>query len=288
MPQLNLMLHGTWGIEENDNGIRVATIHDHHHHDGLVAGNRDAPAYPLLGAGTHHDASQDHPTKEYTLQGVTPGDGTQRFKHSQNAIVKGPRHAKNVAVLIDLEHPREIHSVRRAKTPGHSFFENGVPEIGPELAVAQVLVYEVPDLSKVILQPKDGSLGLKVEELGSPDGNNDVVNLHVFASPRTEEDLPKIHFIEVFQALAGAFGFVITPLEKDRSAELQGTPLDRDMTPEQMLDVPPDLNDANIAGLNWRDTVSLHELRPRPAVSPANCNMCVFKNRADTALFTAD
>jgi hypothetical protein len=280
------MLHGTWGIEENEKGIRVATIRGHGHH--IVAGNRDNPTYQLdpmhpPDAGHDMDHKHDHPNpghdqmEEYTLEGVPPGDGTQRFNADQNAIVEGSHHAKDVAVLIHLKHPREIHSVRRARTNGRRFFENGIPLISTEIAVTQVLVYHVKDLAEVVLKPMDGREGLKADQLDRPDGNSNVVNLHVFASPRTEEGLPKTHFIEVFQALAAAFGFVISPLEKDRPDEEQGMPLDRDMTPLKMLDVPPHIKE-DIAGLHWRDTVSLHELRPRPAVSPANCNMVVFKN----------
>jgi hypothetical protein len=72
--QLNLVLHGTWGIENNPDGIRLVTIDDHHH--AIVAGHRDD-------AKSQHDLRRN---KEYRLEGVIGGAPTN-FRADQNITV---------------------------------------------------------------------------------------------------------------------------------------------------------------------------------------------------------
>jgi len=258
--QLNLVLHGTWGIEENDKLIRLVTIADHHH--VIQAGDRDDPIHNLSG--------------EYTLYGATPGT-SPGFRRDQNPVVDNrTADPGKAAVVINVPNPREIHSVRRFKTNGVQFFETDTPSVQDEMSAAQVLVYDVEKLEDLKL---DGCPDWKpevVEALDEYGGLQKVVNLHVSASPRMEMGVPAKHFIEVFQSLAAAFGFVITPLESTRPGPV--SPLNRDMTPTKMTNAPPNLEE-RVTGLSWRDTIELHELRPRPAASPINCDMVVFKNR---------
>jgi hypothetical protein len=260
MPQLNLVLHGTWGIEENNNGIRLVTVRDIDH--VLRAGDRDNPSFNLSG--------------DYTLEGVNAGNATG-FKESQNATIRGPHRAGSVEVSINLAYPREIHSVRRGPTNGALFVETDVITTPPEMAVTQILVYDVGDLKNVklkineqatglgpIMQPGDGTEKGRLDE--SELLTRNILNIHFYATSQNE-NAPGDHFVRVFQALGRAFNLSLTQL--------------------RMLDIPPNLEaDDQVPGVSWRDTVTLHELRNRPAVSPNNCSTVVIKNRSSSS--TAD
>ena len=57
--QLNVVLHGTWGIENNQDGIRFVTVEEHHH--TIKAGDAVDPKIDL------------RERKVYRLEGVTKG-----------------------------------------------------------------------------------------------------------------------------------------------------------------------------------------------------------------------
>src|SRR5438552_17062204 len=109
--QLNVVLHGLWGIETTqDNGIRIVTIDEHHHE--VKAGTWNSPEYDL--------------PQECKLEneGLVPGLPAD-FNAEQNATVT-PSHSPpprspskdDVKTVIKLPYPREIHSVRRVDTQG--------------------------------------------------------------------------------------------------------------------------------------------------------------------------
>jgi hypothetical protein len=258
--QLNLVLHGTWGIENNPEGIRLVTIDDHHH--VIKAGRGDDPGI---------DLSQ---IKYYRLSGVT--EGGANFKGAQNITID-PRNelrddprtelradVNKVKVIIDLPFPREIHSVRRYKTNRVPFFSSEVPRTPPEIAATQVLVYDVPDIAALRLFP----LNVDWNVLVNPNVP-DVTNLHLFAEPDNqklteivEQDAHAapghMHFQEIMRELGEAFGISIEATK--------------------MVDVPLGLEDP-IPGVAAQDTAALFERANGAAVSPANCDMLMLANR---------
>lgn len=290
MPQLNLVLHGTWAIELNETNIYLVTVPDEHH--VIKAGDRDNPSFDLAkydlphhylaqDMSAQHESAQQEPAqpKLYRLKNVKAGN-PQSFDPRWNVIVDkyavkayDPElqwpltlNLDQVEVLIEIPYPMEIHSVRRGQTNGE-LFENDFPPTPEEIAVVQVLVYDVDveDLFEVYLItipedekdiPEDEKEKVYLVEIGSRlDPAKKLIDVHVFASPDDESHLPGDHFRTVFQKLGNAYGLVMTPLT--------------------MLDIPLQLEEP-ILGLGWRDTVSLHELRNRPAASPTNCNMVVI------------
>jgi hypothetical protein len=288
--QLNVIIHGTWGIEENDDGIRLATVPDHHH--AFTAGNLEDPQrcleigrrYRLV--GTHKKHAHECRNIEFRADlnlTVYPQDDplNRRRLHADIDCVKG--------LSIELDYPDEIHSVRRGPTPPKKeLFSTDLPRVGKELSQAQVLVYRAIDLPNVFLE--DMANGNRVLAVGrlekrqvkAGEAHREIVNLHLFADPNEamaeeieneEKDTKmnmaehsnssemKPHFVEVFENLAKAYDLKMTPLK--------------------LLDIAPCLNDEKIDGLVAEDTIALFERNAgkRPCASPYNCDMCLFKNR---------
>jgi hypothetical protein len=240
--QLNVVLHGLWGIETKPDGIRIVTTEEHHH--VIKAGKRFKPEHDLKGK----------PDKHYQLVGVIPGPPAD-FKADQNPTVRpadGAKPAKEhlVRTVIDLPYPREIHSVRAADTNGEQFFENNFPATPRQIAMVQVLVYDAEVKEDLKLAPLDWKPEV------NPDGRT--INLHLYAQPEAiHPGFPKDHFKTAYRKLAMAFDLTITPL----------------MTTDGATPVDP-----GIAGLQKDDLISLWEPKNRPAGSPANCEMLVFDN----------
>jgi hypothetical protein len=242
--QLNVVLHGLWGIETQANGIRIVTIDDEHHHHVAGAGKWNNPVQPL--------------PQECTLEGVTPGTPAD-FNAKQNPTVT-PSHipkpkspAKtDVKAVINLPYPREIHSVRRANMTGKPKFFDKLDN-PPEIADVQILVYDVEDITKLKLSPLPW-----IPEPNPKDHptDPDTINLHVYAQPTTAAGVPKDHVTVNYQKLSKAFGLDIKQL--------------------RTTDVPPE--NPGIPGLRWQSLVGLFELSG-PAASPVNCAMFVFNNR---------
>lgn len=259
--QLNVVLHGLWGIEANPDGIRLVTTDEEHH---------------VIEAGDPANRIDLKPNKEYTLEGVESGPPSD-FRADQNPTFqkdckdKGTRplsaNPKSIKVAIKLPYPKpgEIHSVRTIKTNGTPFFQ-GI-KTPPEIAIVQVLVYRVSDFNKLKLSPLSWT--------ATPSAQG-IINLHFFAQPdeNTIQDLIKHeqqhagdpgfkkHFQKAYENLAKAFGLTITPLEA--------------------VLVPP--VDPHIPGLTVQDTIGLDE-RPSSlagvaaaAGSPAACDMLVIDN----------
>jgi len=251
--QLNLVLHGSWGIENNTDAIRIVTIEDKHH--VIKAGDVCDPKYDL--------STQ----KFYELVGVTPGPPAN-FRRDQNPTIDNKTaDERKVKVVIDLPYPREINSVRREPTRGRKFFKNDFPITPTVMSVAQVLVYDVEDLTALRLK------GSGWEPQTNQEHPN-IVTLHLYADPDTEkikmirEEIahganPLGHATMVLRTLADAFGL----------GSLEITPL-------ILADIPPVLEDP-IDGLTKLDTVTLFECEPQPAVSPANCDFLISHNRGD-------
>lgn len=279
MVQLNVVLHGLWGIETNPDGIRIVTVDDHHH--VIKAGTWARPEHDL----------KNLPGKTYRLEGATPGAPCgKHFNPDQNPTVKGdpnqPLQAKLelVRTLIELPCPKEIRSERRLKTNG-VFFDNDFPETPSELAMVQVLIYDVPDPGLLKLSPLDAPGLAPLAAPGvNPDGR-DTINLHLFAEPDeiTVQDVLKAdakalaaqkrpahhsrerqsvapsalrHFQTAYRNLANAFGLTITPLAT--------------------ADVAP--TDPGIPGLSLVDMISLQERGNSLAGSPDNCCMLTINN----------
>src|SRR5262249_9197665 len=130
--QLNVVLHGTWGIENNPDAIYIVTIEDHHH--VIKAGDRCNPQFDLS------------TNKNYELVGVTEGK-PDNFRRDLNPTIDNRTADRDkVKVVIRLPYPREIHSVRLMDTNGYDFFRNNFPATPRQIALAQVLVYDVDNL----------------------------------------------------------------------------------------------------------------------------------------------
>jgi len=247
--QLNLVLHGTWGIENNPDEIRIVTIQDEHH--VIKAGDLCDPKFDLS------------KRKEYSLLGVMRG-APANFRRDQNPTIDNKKaDDKQVKVVIHLPYPREIHSVRRMPTNGYEFFKDNFPATPKEMSVAQVLVYDVDDLDALRLEGSDWSAHT------NPDQHT--ITLHLYADPDPEKIKiikaeienggdPLSHATMVLRKLADAFGLKITPL--------------------RLADARLVLEDT-IDGLTAKDTAALFECGPQPAVSPANCDFLISHNRGD-------
>jgi hypothetical protein len=245
--QLNVILHGLWGIETNKDGIRAVTVHTMHH--VTKAGDLNKPV--------------DLPKGEYRLQGVNRAT-PMTFEVRQNLVFK-ERVAKRdkVKVAIELPYPRDI---RRIQTHGDLFFIGpDAPPTPREIAIVQALIYEVKDPAAITLDPLKWSAP-------RPNGAG-AINLHIFSEPPNAETTSKIalhdvqhpgeppHFKVAFGLLADAFGLRITAVRTGQAE--------------------PD--DYGIRGLTPQDTIGLHE-RPSspkmamPATSPVNCEMLISDN----------
>jgi hypothetical protein len=250
--QLNVIFHGLWGIETHKEGIRAITVDTMHH--VTMAGNWKDPM-PL----------KDGDHELIGVAGATP----MTFEVRQNFVVKGASvtedKAKRVKVTINLPYPRDIRSIRRIQTHCDTFFAGpDAPPTPREIAIVQVLIYEVQD---------PGAIRLTGLDWTPPTPNHAAaINLHIFAEPPSAEVAKKIvlrdlehtgppHFEVAFKLLAEAFGLDITAVRTGQSE--------------------PD--DYGIRGLTPEDTIGLHE-RPSsphsgmPAASPINCEMLIINN----------
>ena len=284
MAQLNLLVHGTWGVEENapkdgQPAIRLVTVPNMHH--VFKAGYHDNPQFDLLEHG-----------KKYRLTGVATDPTPHEFDPNRNATIdvnidlaalpEGVKsqtppelHADEgkAAVIIDLPNPREIHSIRRAATDEQLF--RPIPRTPKEMSITGVLVYDVPDLSQVKLEALDKAEAFSLKDLGvdakTIDGT-DVANLHVFADPdkvlikeviahdaMAEKDGSEPHFVETFRTLGEAFGLSLTALS--------------------LMNIRPAIEESILGLVDKCDTTALFEMCARTAVSPANCERMIVNNR---------
>src|SRR5262245_59665614 len=133
--RLNVIIHGLWAIETNQEGIRLTTpgLPDH----VIKAGRVREPNIDLRTVGN----------KSFRLSGVVRGKKSDFLKDLTFQVPFQGR--SNVADLnkmaleILLPYPAEINSVRTFETDGQPFFKNDFPKTPPNrAAVVQVLVYD--------------------------------------------------------------------------------------------------------------------------------------------------
>jgi hypothetical protein len=231
--RLNVIIHGLWGIETNDDGIRLTTPPVEHH--VIAAGKIANPEIDLM-------ASKE---RTYNLTGVQQGsrlDFNRERVFSVDKIHFADRYKIEVEVL--LPYPKEIHSVREFQT-GQPFFAGDVktpPETG---TVVQVLVYEATAPGAPRLSPSAWA-----------PGEDEIVNLHLYAQPERQPADPHHHVREGFAKLAAAYGIQVEVLKEVKAS----------------LALDP-----GIPGLKAADVMALFELNG-PVVSPPTCDMFIFDN----------
>jgi hypothetical protein len=246
--QLNVVLHGTWGIENNPDAIYIVTIEDDHH--VIKAGDRCTPQFDL-GANTN-----------YKLVGVTEGTPANFRRDLNPTIDNRMADRRRVQVVIRLPYPREIHSVRLMDTNGHEFFKNNFPATPRQIATAQVLVYDVENLDAVRLE---GTEWRAQPNSGVPT----VVNLHLYADPDW-----KAHKAIQYEIARGGERLAHATMVLEKLAHA----FDLEIAPLRLSDAPPKLED-QIIGLTDADTTVLWECGPQAAVSPDNCDFLLAVNR---------
>src|SRR5215472_3350018 len=117
MQQLNVVCLGTWGIERNNDEIRLVTVENHHHI--FEAGNRDEPRTSLIiGKNYRLEVVSQSPAAESKQERpkfdadsnptVYPRDDPQGRPQLHADLTKVP------GISIDLPYPQEIYSVRSA------------------------------------------------------------------------------------------------------------------------------------------------------------------------------
>jgi hypothetical protein len=267
--QLNVILHGLWGIENNPDKIRAVSVEVPNHIPVAPDHLPEAPDH-VIRVGDFNDMVDLNVPSHYALEGVD-GASVQRFDAEQNLVVVDERVTDLTKVVaIDFPRPNEIKSIRRFETHDKKFFDGAdAPKTPKEIAMVQVLIYEKVDPRALRLPPLD--------TFAFPEPNNEgAINLHLFAEPPDEVVAKKIeeheeahpkdkpHFKVAFETLARAFGLQITPLKTGKA----------------------NMDNGGVPGLTPEDTVGLHE-RPRRgsanlAVSPINCEMLVAENTDPT------
>jgi hypothetical protein len=220
--RLNVVIHGLWAIETNNNGIRMTTPHMHEH--VVKAGRAIEPEVNLLDGGA----------RTFELKGVTSGT-TKDFDQQKTFRVPPDHRADNNKVVAEilLPYPQEIHSLREFPTNGKPFFEKNVETPANKATLVQVLVYDVVNLDQLELAPSDW------KPAPQPDGRT--INLHLYAEPDKVPTDPKSHVKEGYAMLAAAFSLEIKPIE----------------FVERPLPTDP-----GIPGLEREDTMSLFEFGP--------------------------
>src|SRR5262249_4706644 len=147
-----------------------------------------------------------------------------------------------VRVQITLPYPREIRSIRRIQTHCETFFVGkDAPPTPREIAMVQVLVYEVSNFEEIQLKPPLKGWRPKPNSFGT-------INLHIFAEPESEKDTSTIlsddlknpnepHYRHAYALLAKAFGLEISAFRTGQAE--------------------PD--HYGVRGLTTEDTIGLHE-----------------------------